>query len=244
MQGGHNWGFFYPFCRNHSVINSLHQEPWSFGEEILAVIRKYIKLRYSLITHLYNLFRESSLKGTPVMRPLFYHYQNDSKTFNISDQFLFGEDLLVAPIVRPKTDTRMIYLPAGIWYDYFTGAKYEGGKYIIKEAKLEELPIFVKDGAIILKNKEMNYIGEKKEEYEIHVYPGGNNEKEFYFDDGLTFNYEKGQYKLINVKLSGETVQVKNIVDNFEIGNIDLVIHRDGKVERVEDIFFNKTYSI
>lgn len=222
-------GAFYPLYRNHSALNSLSQEPWSFGEEILKITRKYIKLRYSLITHLYNLFRESSLKGTPIIRPLFYHYQNDSKTFNITDQFLFGEDILIAPIIKPKIKTRMIYLPLGIWYDYFNGKKYEGGKYIIKDAKLEELPIFVKEGAIILKDKEMNYVGENKDRYEIHIYTGQNNKKEFYFDDGLTFNYEKAQYQLIDVNLNDNTVEVKSIVDNFKIESIDLVIHRGEK---------------
>jgi len=237
-------GAFYPFCRNHSVMNSIYQEPWAFGEEVLKITRKYIKLRYSLISHLYNLFRESSTKGTPIMRPLFYHYQNDSKTFNITDQFLFGEDILIAPIIRPKTETRMIYLPVGVWYDYFTGEKYQGGKYIIKDAKLDELPIFVKEGAIILKNKEMNYIGEKKEEYEIHIYPGQNNEKEFYFDDGLTFNYEKEEYSLINVKLNDDKIEIKNVVDTYKVGDVDLVIHRDKKTNTIKNISIDRTYYI
>jgi len=237
-------GAFYPFCRNHSVMNSIYQEPWAFGEEILHITRKYIKLRYSLISHLYNLFRESSVIGTPIMRPLFYHYQNDSKTFNITDQFLFGEDILIAPITRPKTETRMIYLPVGVWYDYFTGEKYQGEKHIIKDAKLDELPIFVKEGAIILKNKEMNYIGEKKEEYEIHIYPGQSNEKEFYFDDGLTFNYEKEEYSLINVKLNEDKIEIKNVVENYGVGDIDLVIHRGKKINTIKNISIDKTYSI
>lgn len=237
-------GVFYPFCRNHSVINSIHQEPWAFGSEVLDITRKYIKLRYSLISHLYNLFRESSIKGTPIMRPLFYHYQNDPKTFNITDQFLFGEDILVAPITRSKTETRMIYLPVGDWYDYFTGEKYEGGNYIIREAKLDELPIFVREGGIILKNKEMKYIGEKEEKYEIHIYPGKNNEKEFYFDDGMTFNYERDEYSVITMKLKDDKFEMKGIKDGFEVGEIDLVIHRGEEVEVIKNISIDKIYSI
>ena len=90
----------------------------------------------------------------------------------------------------------------------------------------------------------MNYIGEEKEDYEIHVYPGQNNEKEFYFDDGLTFNYEKDEYRLINVKLNYDSIEIKNVVDNFKIGNIDLVIHRDREIETIKNISINKKYSI
>lgn len=237
-------GIFYPLCRNHSVLNSLHQEPWSFDEETLEITRKYIKLRYSFMDYLYNLFRESSLKGTPIMRPLFYHYQNDEKTLNINNEFLFGDSLLVAPITKPKEDTGLIYLPEGIWIDYFTGEKFEGKKYIIRTSKLSELPLFVKEGAILLKNKEMQYVGQNSFKREIHVYSGQNNEKEFYFDDGISFDYEKGRYSLINVTLENNNVTIKKIKNDYPTGDFDLVIYNNNKTERIENIKFDFSYNV
>ncbi len=228
-------GVFYPFFRNHSCINSLNQEPWAFGKENEDIIRKYIKLRYSLVSYIYNLFRESSQTGTPIMRPLFYHYQKDINTFNISDEFLFGEEILVAPILRPRTYKRMVYLPEGKWYDYFTDKIYEGGEYFVKGAAIDEIPVFVKEGAIILKDKPMNYIGEKQENYEIHVYLGKDNSKNFYFDDGKTFNYKNGEYSIVNVSLEKEQVQVKVIRNDFKIGKIELFVHAgDGGVKELD----------
>jgi alpha-glucosidase len=229
-------GVFYPLFRNHSCINSLHQEPWSFGQEFENIINKYIKMRYSLINYLYNLFRESSLTGAPIVRPLFYHYQEDINTFNINDEFLFGEDILAAPITRPRTYKRMVYLPQGRWYDYFTDEVYEGGKYFIKDAEIDQIPVFVKEGAVILKDKPMNYIGEKEEEYEIHIYLGKNNSKQFYFDDGLTFNYEVGEYSLINVEIKDAQVEVKSVKDDYKLGTFDLFIHSAEGVKEVKNI--------
>ncbi|WDV47373.1 glycoside hydrolase family 31 protein [Clostridiaceae bacterium M8S5] len=218
-------GVFYPLFRNHSCINTLHQEPWAFGDKYEKIVKKYIQMRYTLIDYIYNLFRLSSITGEPIMRPLFYHYQNDERTFNINDQFLFGEDILVAPIVRPKTNKRMVYLPEGKWYDYFTDEEYIGGNYIIKDAEIDQIPVFVKEGAIILKNKPMQYIGEKQDNYEIHVYQGKDNSKQFYFDDGISFEYEDGKYSEIEVKIDGKEVYVTKIKEDYRLGTFEVVVH-------------------
>ncbi|GAA0178845.1 glycoside hydrolase family 31 protein [Clostridium sediminicola] len=229
-------GVFYPLFRNHSCVNSLYQEPWAFGEDVENIVSKYIKMRYSLVNHLYNLFRESSLTGAPIMRPLFYHYQQDENTFDINDEFLFGEEILVAPILRPRTYKRMVYLPEGKWYDYFTDEVYEGRKHIIKDAAIDKIPVFAKEGAIILKDKPMNYIGEKEENYEIHVYLGEDNSKDFYFDDGKSFRYENGEYSVINVEVKGEELEVKLIKGGYKLGKFDLVIHSANGIKELKNV--------
>lgn len=232
-------GIFYPLCRNHSTLNSLQQEPWSFGIETLNIAKKYLKLRYSLINYIYNLFRESSIKGTPIMRPLFYHYQDDPNTHHLNDQFLFGEDFLVAPILRPGIKTRLIYLPEGTWINYFTGQVFEGQKYIIFEASLTELPLFIKKGSIIILNEAMNYIGEKEEKKEIHIYAGKPTEKEFYFDDGITFSYLEGAYTLIKVSVLENKIIITKIKDNYNVGKLDLFIHVNNSFQQIKEIEFD-----
>jgi len=233
-------GIFYPLCRNHSVINSLHQEPWSFDEETLNISKKYIELRYSLIDYLYNLFRESSMRGTPIMRPLFYHYQDDIETHNINDQFLFGKDIMIAPIIRPKTENRLVYFPKGNWINHFTGEVIKGGKYRIQKASLSELLLFVKEGSIILKNKKMQYIGENDLNREIHIYLGLNKEKTFYFDDGISFDYKKGIYTEILVRVEDNIVTIKKLEKKYSIGELDLFIFMGNRSIEVKSIKFNK----
>lgn len=238
-------GIFYPLCRNHSTINSLPQEPWAFGYDTMNIAKKYINLRYSLINYIYNLFRESSLKGTPIMKPLFYNYQKDKNTHNINDQFLFGEDFLVAPILRPGITTRLIYLPEGNWINYFTREVFSGEKHIIFNAELSELPLFIKEGAILILNEKMNYIGEKNEKKEIHIYIGKDNEKDFYFDDGVTFDYESSIYSLLNVCVIENKITIRKIFDNYNFGNLDLVLHKNNSTEKIINIQFdsNGVYS-
>lgn len=233
-------GIFYPLCRNHSTLNSFYQEPWRFGEKNLEIIRNYISLRYELMDYIYNLFWESSLKGSPIMRPLFYHYQDENETFNINDQFLFGQDMMVAPIVRPKTETRLVYFPKGNWINYFTGKVYEGGKYHICQAKLNELLLFVREGAIVLKNEIRNYISSETLNKEIHLYYGQDNEKVFYFDDGISFNYKKGEFSKLNIKSSKSELLLEKINNNFGIGKIDLVIHKDSEKIIYENLIFDE----
>ncbi|EOD00792.1 glycoside hydrolase family 31 protein [Caldisalinibacter kiritimatiensis] len=222
-------GAFTPLFRNHSAQGTINQEPWCFGEETLEITKKYIKLRYEFITYLYNLMRHSSLTGEPVMRPLFYHYQNDEKTHNINDQFLYGENIMVCPIVRPGADRRMIYIPEGEWYDYWTGEKIEGGQYIIKEAPIDILPIYVKAGAILPKDEVVEFVGQEEKTLHIHFYAGANGEYDLYLDDGMSFEYEDGVYSLVKFTMEDnkEKLVIKSEVnkDNYKIPALKLHIH-------------------
>src|SRR5262249_9155568 len=128
-------------------LGTIDQEPWAFGPKVEAICRQYIELRYQLLPYLSGLFREAQVHGTPIMRPLFWHYQNDPAAVAAGDQFLLGADLLVAPILRQGATARSVYLPSGIWHDFWTGATHRGGCHVLAEAPLETLPIYVRDGA-------------------------------------------------------------------------------------------------
>lgn len=196
--------FLAPFCRNHKAIDGYDQEPWRFGKHYEEIIRKYLKLRYELMPFLYTILEEAHRTGVPLFRPLLLNYQDDPDTYNIDDQFMMGNDLLVAPILSPGLTQRLVYLPDGVWYDYWTNKKQSGGKMIKVEAPLDTVPIFVRAGAIIAKGPEMKFVGEKPAEPHFEIYPDeeGKAEVTLYEDDGLTPAYKKGLFRRTTVRVS------------------------------------------
>jgi alpha-glucosidase len=195
--------FLAPFCRNHKVIDGYDQEPWRFGKYYEDIIRKYLKLRYQLLPFLYTTLEEAHRTGVPLFRPLVLNYQDDPDTYNLDDEFMIGSDLLVAPIVKPDVNRRLVYLPKGVWYDYWTNKKYEGGTMIAFDAPLETVPMFVRGGAIIPTWPEMQYVGEKSvDPITFHIYPDGNGSAAtvLYEDDGVSPAYKHGGFRRTNVK--------------------------------------------
>src|SRR5690606_27691114 len=114
---------------NHSAIGFVRQEPWSFGEKYEKIIKKYIELRYKWIPQLYSLFAEAHRTGVPVFRPLLLEFPHDEKTWNLSDQFMIGDNVIIAPVMQPSMEHRAVYLPEGTWFDYWSDQVYEGGKH-------------------------------------------------------------------------------------------------------------------
>jgi alpha-glucosidase len=204
--------FLVPFCRNHKTIDEYDQEPWRFGKYYEDIIRKYLKLRYELLPFLYTTLETAHRTGVPLFRPLVLNYQNDSNTYNLDDQFMVGDDLLVAPILSPGLTSRLVYLPRGTWYDFWTNKKYSGGAMLRVEAPLETVPIFVRGGAIIPKGPPMNYVGEKPTSPSFLIYPDaqGKSQVILYEDDGVSPGYKEGSYRRTAVQAS-ETSQGINI---------------------------------
>ncbi|HJP93109.1 MAG TPA: glycoside hydrolase family 31 protein [Pyrinomonadaceae bacterium] len=190
--------FLAPFCRNHKVIDGYDQEPWRFGKYYEGIIRKYLKLRYALLPFLYTTLEEAHRTGVPLFRPLVLNYQNDPSTYNLDDEFMVGDDLLVAPILKPDVTRRLVYLPAGNWYDYWTNKKYVGGTMISVEAPLDVVPMFVRGGAIIPIGPTLSYVGEKPvDPITFNIYPDdtGSANGTLYEDDGLSPNYKSGVFR-------------------------------------------------
>lgn len=195
-------GVFTPFCRNHSAIDTRNQEPWTFNDEVEEICRKYIELRYRMLPYLYSLFYESTCTGIPIMRPLVLEFPKDRNTYHLSDQFLFGKDLLVAPIYEPGKQHRTVYLPEGPWFDYWNGTRYEGGEHIITHAPLDVLPLFVRAGAILPQTRLVQHTGHAMwQELDIHLYAQGtNNTFALYEDDGISTQNLQGDYNLIQIR--------------------------------------------
>lgn len=185
---------FSPLMRNHSNAGCRMQEPWRFGKDVLDIYRRYVKLRYRLIPYLYDLFFEGEQTGAPIMRPLVYHYQQDKTAQTCNDEFMVGSQILVAPVVQQGMDKRMVYLPQGDWYDYWTREKHTGPCWLIREAPLDTCPIYVKAGSILPMMEEQSYVGEKEGTLLLDVYPGEGS-WDHYYDNGEDFAYRDGQYQ-------------------------------------------------
>jgi len=156
-------GALSPFCRTHSHYGSNDKEPWSFGENIEDISRKFIKFRYELLPTLYTLFHEASETGEPIWRPMFYEFQNDPKCYDwaYQQQFMLGENILVAPVTRVGQFTKKVYLPEGRWLDWNTERVYEGKQEIIVDAPLDKLPMFLREGSILVRRDAQDFADQK-----------------------------------------------------------------------------------
>ncbi len=214
-------GAFYPFFRNHSEIDTAPQEPWAYPQGILDITRKYIRLRYRLLTHYYNLMRESTLTGQPAIRPLFYRYQDDPETYHISDQFLLGDSLLVCPVTRPGMTHRQVYFPRGLWFDYWTGESIEGGRYLSVVAPLEKMPLYVRAGTILphddIDSSDYSNYAEAKT-LTMHCYAGDDGYYRLYLDDGVSYEFKQGRYSELEFFLKDDPEKPELSIEKLHDG--------------------------
>ncbi len=187
---------FSPLYRNHAAKGSKKQEPWRFGEEVVDIYKKYVGLRYRFLPYIYDLFYKGETTGLPVMRPLVLHYPQDENVRNLNGEFLVGESLLVAPVLEQGVTKKMVYLPEGIWYDYWTGEKLEGKQYLLREAPIDVCPIYVKEGSIIPTYESMQYVGEKPLDKLVLLTTPGKAVYEHFQDNGSDYAYRNGEYNL------------------------------------------------
>lgn len=201
---------FVPFFRNHSAMGTRRQEPWQFDETTIDAVRKTVKLRYRFIPYIYDLAHECEKTGAPIVRPLVYEYPEDKHVRNISDEYMLGSFVLVAPVIAPGKEAREVYLPDGDWYDYYTGEKYSGGRYILADAPLDKVPVFIKAGAIIpVADGEIRSTEDITEDkISILTYPG-NGSFVHYQDDNETFAYRDGAYNAVEYTLDGDKLEKK-----------------------------------
>ena len=172
-----------------------------YNPEVEPICRKYLNLRYRLLPYNYSLAREAHDLGMPMMRALWLHYPNDEEAVKQADEYLWGRDILVAPVVEKGAGERRLYLPAGDWYDWWTGKKVQGKKYITREVDLATMPIYVRAGAIIPLDPVRQYTDEPVREHTtIHVYKGANGEFSLYDDDGKTLDYIDNMFSMIHFR--------------------------------------------
>ena len=241
-------GSLYPFARGHSHTNSIYQEPWRFGERVEGVCRKYLQLRYRLLPYFYSLFFESSKHGTPIWRPMFYHYPNEINNYHLHDQILLGEFLLVAPIYKANCDQRLVYLPQGEWFDYWTDEKIAGGTHVTARAPLEVMPLYARAGAVIPSGPDLHHADEKPlSPLTLDVY-AGEGEFTLYEDDGHTFDYERGEFALRRLEIGDRGLRIHEREGNYAPPSRKIVIRPHGfkgkEAVEVEDDGDEKTIKL
>jgi alpha-glucosidase len=189
-------GVFHPFMRAHTTFGTDDAEPWAYGVAHEILNRQAIELRYRLLPHVYNVMRQAHETGIPAMRPAFLEFPADPGTYDQDDQFMFGADLLVAPVVRPEERARSLYLPKGAdWYDFWTGRQYPSGQGTTVPVTMASIPIFVRAGAFIFQQPVVQHTGEMNGlPLQVTVFPAPRSEATLYEDDGQTMQYARGQF--------------------------------------------------
>jgi alpha-glucosidase/alpha-D-xyloside xylohydrolase len=209
------FGAFCPLFRSHGRNWHLHL-PWGWDggdggppetrgfnadpaelhdTSIEPVCRKYLELRYRLLPYLYTAVRESHDTGMPIMRALWLHYPRETAAVARGDEYLWGRDLLVAPVVEKGATSRRLYLPRGTWYDFWTEARTEGGREIERAVDLATMPLYARAGAVVPMGPVRQYVDEPSDEpVMLVVYPGADGDSSWYEDDGNTFDYRRGEF--------------------------------------------------
>lgn len=216
-------GAFMPFCRSHDAVGYHEQEPWSFGEPYESAYRKAIETRYHLLPYLYTLFHDASTTGAPIIRPLYYHYPQDERAVEVQDAFLVGDTLLSAPIYTEGATNRDVYLPAGLWFDYWTGNEYPGEGWTTLEAPLDSWPLLVRGNSILPSGPVMQHVNEQATDpltFTCYMATDGLASYTLYEDDGTSQAYRNGESSRIevNCRVTADdvTIEIEEQFANFQ----------------------------
>lgn len=206
-----SWYLHYPpwlqFDRGKNNDGELLED----GEANEKIIKRLFDFRMSLIPYLYNAFHEYQSKGTPPFRAMIVDYPNDENLYNLADQYMIGENLLAAPF-SGNAESRKVYLPKGVWYDFNTYEKFMGGKEYEIKFKYDELPLFVKDGTILPLAKPVNFV-DANTRFDLTCYVFGKDPTPAYLfeDDGVTLNHQKGDFNKITLTLKEKEIDLKRM---------------------------------
>ena len=204
----YQFGTFSPINRLHSGSSQfLKKEPWYYNKISEISMKKFLKLRHELIPYIYTMNYRASEQGEPLLEPLYYNW-NTPEAYMMKNEYTFGSQLLVAPITQPHDSvttmgSTKVYLPDGVWYDFFNNRKYEGNRTMTMYRNMYEMPVFAKAGGIIpmAKLTHVNDV-ENPKNMKIKVFSGDNNSFTLYEDDGETIYYKNGAYVTTKMSLT------------------------------------------
>jgi len=189
------YGTFCPIFRTHGHRD--HNELWTY-DKVYPALLNFDRLRYRLMPYVYSLAWKVTSEDYTIQRPLVMDFREDRATWEIGDEFMFGPAMLVSPVLKERTTQRAVYLPFGTgWYDFWTGAKAEGGTEMNSAAPIERIPLHVRAGSILPLGPAIEYAGQAAEPIELRIYPGANGDFTLYEDEGDSYRYEKGAHALI-----------------------------------------------
>lgn len=189
------FGALSPVMRTHSSKNSsLNKEPWVFPAEHTEVLRRTVRMRYALVPYIYTMARRCHDDGVSLCRPLYYDSPDADEAYTFRNEYMFGDDMLIAPVTSPATDgyTRMqVWLPKGMWYEWHTGTMLEGGRTHTRSFALHEYGIYIKAGAVLpTYGDNVEHLERNDEPLTVNVFPGAEGEFTLYEDGGDSKDYE------------------------------------------------------
>jgi alpha-glucosidase/alpha-D-xyloside xylohydrolase len=164
------------------------------NQQVEPICRKYLELRYRLMPYLYTAVRQSHDAGLPIMRALWLHQADNPAAVARGDEYLWGRDLLVAPVVEKGAATRRLYLPRGRWIDFWDEQTIDGGREVERPVDLATIPLYVRAGAVLPMDPVRQYTAQPvTEPTTLVVYPGADGESVWYDDDGTSSDYTQGR---------------------------------------------------
>jgi alpha-glucosidase len=204
------FGAFVPIYRVHGTFGEKRQ-PWVYGPVAEAAAANAIRLRYELLPYIYSYERVAAETGVGIVRPLFWMFPEDPRVSNESSSWMFGDALLVSPVVEHNEAMHKVYLPPGVWYDYFHGTRIEGGRIVsckVDSDTWKDIPLFVREGSIIVTQPTQDYTDQHSvPEVTLDVFPGSQPAQFVYYDDdGTTYAYEHNVYYRQSITTSNNAV--------------------------------------
>lgn len=190
------FGTYAPIMRTHSNKNAkLTKEPWNFDRKTMTMIGDAIRRRYEIAPYIYTMARKAHDTGVSLIRPMYYDHPDTEQAYALKNQYMFGENMLVAPVTKPGKDgyaTMQIWLPDGTWYENATGTLLEGGGMIERDFALNEVPLYVKAGSILPFHAEAeSNLRTNDKAIALNIFPGGDGEFTIYEDNGDDKGYDK-----------------------------------------------------
>ena len=199
------YGVFSPIFRTHSSKSAFNERRiWKFPEHFKMMLKAY-QLRYALNPYIYSASREAYDSGVSVCRPMYYDYPESAEAYTAKEQYMFGDDMIVAPVTA-KSDSvthlaaKKIWLPAGQWFDYFSGTLTTGNKTVETKYTLDQIPVFIKAGSIIPMYGNIMNLQQQTDTLVLTVIPGGSGATKVYEDDGNSEEYKETGYSVTPVK--------------------------------------------
>jgi alpha-glucosidase (family GH31 glycosyl hydrolase) len=232
---------FAPITRAHKAGPS---EPYEFGPEVEATAKKYLHLRYRLLPYIYNLAHEAAATGLPMLRPLVLEYQNDPDSATAKTEFMFGGDVLVAPVIWANATARQVYFPPGRWISYDEGFETPGGNTLGVAAPRDRIPLFVRAGTILPMAPDMMFTSEKPwNPITLEIWPEGESTDSLYQDDDNTTAFTKGESTTtmfhcveqpgksvtFTIKPSNKKFGPKKWIARFHLTSVPTAVKLDGK---------------
>jgi alpha-D-xyloside xylohydrolase len=193
------YGVFCPILRTHGHRVNNTNELFSYGRQTPTLIF-YDKLRYRLLPYIYSLAWRVTDDDYTMQRGLPMDWPTDRRVRDMGDEFMFGPAFLVAPVSEPGATSRAVYLPQALgWYDFWTGTRMPGSQTVQASAPLDRIPLYVRAGSIVPLGPVVDDADGQVNELEVRVYPGTDADFEWYSDAGDTYDYEKGQRRIVHL---------------------------------------------